>query len=174
MEETIGCGEDAACLKARALLKEVYAVSNTGLFSLDFSLCERLRWSAISIVLSIVDGTNGNNGDERSRFLAIAERSAAEFRTTLAVAMDRDYLTKESFDLLYGWVNEIAGIIGGCLREICPLPSASSPPDQEAEAATGRKVETRVVRPELFGWCRGYSEDTGLWGWKLRGFSNQS
>ncbi len=171
-EATRGCEENAAWQKARELLQEVYAVSNTGQFALDFSLCERLRWSAISIVLSIADGMNSTSDDEQCRFLVIAERAAAEFLVVLSQAYERRYLTKQRWNQLRSAVNEISGMIGGCLHKACPAATAAEVPSDEPVAPSAQEVETMIVRPDLFGWCRGYSEATGLWGWKLRGFSD--
>lgn len=174
MEPTMECEEHAAWQKARELLKEVYSVSNNGMFAIDFSLCERLRWAAISIVLSIADGMNDNNRDERCRFLAIAERAASEFLAALSVAFERRYLTPQRFELLSSAAKEISRMIGGCLQQACPTPAEDETIPDEPVAPPAYPVETRIVRPDLFGWCRGYSEATGLWGWKLKGFINPS
>jgi len=171
-ETTRGCEENAAWQKARELLQEVYAVSNSGRFALDFSLCERLRWSAISIVLSIADGINSTNDDEQCRFLAIAERAAVEFLVVLTQALERKCLTKQRWEQLRGAVNEISEMIGGCIQEACPAAATEVTLADAPDVPPVQEVKTLIVRPDLFGWCRGYSEATGLWGWKLRGFSD--
>ncbi len=157
--------------KARELLRVVYEVSNTGRFAIDFSFCERLRWSAMAIMLSIADGRNCGSSAERRRFLHLAHRAAQEFVAVLSVAWDRRYLTGEQWASLTCRANEIVAKIGGGQQD--GEAAAAEPLAEAAAGSSEQGGETMVIRPDLLGWCRGYSADTGLWGWKLQGDPHQ-
>lgn len=42
--------------KARELAKEIYAISNEGLFSRDFGLRDQIRRAAVSVMSNIAEG----------------------------------------------------------------------------------------------------------------------
>jgi four helix bundle protein len=170
MEDILVSEDNEAWQKARELLREVYEVSNAGRFAIDFSFCERLRWSAMAIMLSIADGMNCGSSAERRRFLDLAQRAAQEFVSVLSVAWDRRYLTGEQWASLTCRANEIVAKIGSGQKD---GEAAAESLTEEAAGTCEQGGEAMVIRPDLLGWCRGYSADTGLWGWKLQGDSHQ-
>ncbi|KAF0219721.1 MAG: S23 ribosomal [Geobacteraceae bacterium] len=99
--------------KARELVKEVYAVSNSGLFAKDFSLRDQIRRAAVSIMLNIAEGFARKTSREFCQFLVIAHGSAAEVQAALYVALDQSYIIKEQFERLYKITDETSKMIMG-------------------------------------------------------------
>jgi len=99
--------------KARLLVKEVYSVSNTGLFVKDFGLRDQIRRAAVSIMLNIAEGFARRTNREFIQFLVIAHGSAAEVQAALYVALDQEYLKKTDFDDIYRLADETSKMIMG-------------------------------------------------------------
>lgn len=102
--------------KARGLVNEIYAASNSGLFAKDFGLRDQIRRAAVSIMLNIAEGFARKTSREFCQFLVIAHGSAAEVQAALYVAFDQGYVTKEQFDCLYGTAEETSKMIKGFCR----------------------------------------------------------
>lgn len=77
--------------KARELNKEIYLITNEGLFSKDFGLRDQIRRSSISIMSNIAEGFERRGDKEFIRFLNIAKGSCAELKTQLYAAIDVGY-----------------------------------------------------------------------------------
>lgn len=99
--------------KARELVKDIYSLSNSGLFARDFGLRDQIRRAAVSIMLNIAEGFARKSSREFCQFLVIAHGSAAEVQAALYVALDQNYVTKEDFDKLYGVTEETSKMIKG-------------------------------------------------------------
>ncbi len=87
--------------KARLLVSELYAVSNSGSFAKDFGLRDQLRRAASSIMLNIAEGFARRTRKEFSQFLVVAHGSAAEVQSALYIALDQGYLSEAGFERLY-------------------------------------------------------------------------
>ena len=99
--------------KARVLVKEVYSISNSGLFAKDFGLRDQIRRAAVSIMLNIAEGFARKTSREFIQFLVIAHGSAAEVQAALYVALDQEYISEPEFKVLYGLADETSKMILG-------------------------------------------------------------
>jgi four helix bundle protein len=99
--------------KARMLVKEVYSVSNSGLFAKDFGLRDQVRRAAVSIMLNVAEGFARKTNREFVQFLVIAHGSAAEVQAALYVALDQEYLAEPQFKAIYRLADETSKIIMG-------------------------------------------------------------
>lgn len=97
--------------RARVLVKEVYLVSNSGLFAKDFGLRDQIRRAAVSIMLNIAEGFARKTDREFAQFLVIAHGSTAEVQAALYVALDQGYLNETQFKDLYGLADETSKMI---------------------------------------------------------------
>ena len=78
------------------LVKRVYLLTASGMFSRDFGSRDQLRRAAVSIPTNIAEGIERASRKEYLNFLNIAKGSAGEVRSLLYVALEVGYLQKES------------------------------------------------------------------------------
>lgn len=83
-----------------SLCTEVYALTNTELFSRDFGLKDQIRRSAVSIPSNISEGFERDSMNQFLYFLAISKGSCGELRTQLTIAYNLNYIEKNKFDEL--------------------------------------------------------------------------
>ena len=84
--------------KARELAKEIYAISNEGLFSRDFGLRDQIRRAAVSVMSNIAEGFESQSRMLFISFLYRARGSAAELRAQAYVALDSRHIDGADFD----------------------------------------------------------------------------
>jgi four helix bundle protein len=82
------------------LCTEIYALTNTDLFSKDFGLKDQIRRSAVSVPSNISEGFERDSKNQFLYFLAIAKGSCGELRTQLNIAYNLNYLEKSTFQEL--------------------------------------------------------------------------
>jgi four helix bundle protein len=99
--------------KARELTKRIYRVSRDGVFAKDFGLSNQIQRAAVSIMSNIAEGFERGGRGEFHQFLSIAKASCAELRSQLYVAVDNNYISRESFDDLMTLAEEVGRIVGG-------------------------------------------------------------
>ena len=99
--------------KARTITKEVYALSNAGLFSKEFGLKDQIRRAAVSIMSNIAEGFERDGDKEFVNFLSIAKGSAGETRSLLYVAKDQNYISESQFDAVFSHLTECSRVIAG-------------------------------------------------------------
>lgn len=102
--------------KARKLAREIYAISNEGLFARDFGLRDQIRRAAVSVMSNIAEGFERGGDVEFRRFLAIAKGSAGEVKAQLYVALDAGMIDQAKFDSLYKKATETGNLVGGFMR----------------------------------------------------------
>jgi len=102
--------------RARKLVKEIYSVSDTGKFKMDFTLKDQIRRSAISVLSNIAEGFARKTNKEFIQFLYISHGSVAEVEAQLYVALDLVYIDQEKFNLLYSLSYEISKMIMGLIK----------------------------------------------------------
>lgn len=105
--------------KARVLAKEIYAITNQGSFSKDFSLRDQIRRASVSVISNIAEGFERNGKGEFVQFLSISKGSAGEVKSQLYIALDQNYITKETFNDLYKLADETSRMIGGLMTYLC-------------------------------------------------------
>jgi len=99
--------------KARVLTREIYSVTRTPSFRRDFALVDQIRRASLSVMLNIAEGFGRRTDREFSRYLSIANSSAAEVQSALYVALDQQYLDQAEFGRLYDLCGEIRRMING-------------------------------------------------------------
>jgi len=77
---------------ARALVKEVYTLTQCGSFARDYGLRDQMQRASVSVMSNIAEGYERDNDKEFRHFLAIAKASAGEVRSLLYVALDLEYI----------------------------------------------------------------------------------
>ena len=108
--------EIEAWQKARILAQTVYKISGAGSFAKDYALKEQIRRTGISIMANIAEGHERAGRKEFIQFLAIAKASSGELRSHLYVALDQDYISKESFEEIYSLAMDTSRMINGLMR----------------------------------------------------------
>lgn len=108
--------EIEAWQKARELTDQIYTSSNQGLFSKDYSLRDQIRRASVSIMSNIAEGFERNGTGEFIHFLSMAKGSSGEVKAQLYVALDQDYINRETFNNLYSLAAEVGRIIGGLMH----------------------------------------------------------
>src|SRR4030067_640056 len=83
--------------EARSLVKQIYALTESGAFSKDFGLRNQLRRASVSVMANIAEGFDCDSNLDFARFLGIARRSAVEVQSLLYAALDVGYVSQETF-----------------------------------------------------------------------------
>lgn len=102
--------------KGRELTRDIYTISNHGPFSKDFGLRDQIRRACVSIISNIAEGFERGGTREFLQFLAIAKGSSGEGGSQIYVALDQDYITKETFTRLSSLTRETGRLIGGLMN----------------------------------------------------------
>jgi four helix bundle protein len=108
--------EIEAWQKARELTRDIYAISNDGVFAKDFGLRDQIRRASVSIMANIAEGHERGGTAEFVQFLSMAKGSAGEVDSHLCVAFDLGYLDKSTFDRLSSATAEAARLIGALMQ----------------------------------------------------------
>jgi len=80
---------------AREQAKAIYALTNEGNFSKDFSLKDQINRSAGSTMDNIAEGFERFTNKEFAQYLIISKGSNGEVRSQLYRAFDKGYITEE-------------------------------------------------------------------------------
>jgi four helix bundle protein len=102
--------------EARKLTEEIYRVTKAKVFDRDIGLREQLRRGSVSIMANIAEGFDCGSDREFVKFLGYSMRSASELQSHLYVALDQEYLGRESFSRLYVCSTKVKNLIGGFIR----------------------------------------------------------
>jgi len=94
--------------KSREITTAIYKATSDGSFAKDFGLRDQIRRSAISIMANIAEGFGRRTNKEFANFLVISHASAAETQSHLYVALDLNYISAESFGVLYKSLDEVS------------------------------------------------------------------
>jgi len=94
--------EDLNCWKeARKLRKLVSDVFNKLVPRKDFTLCNQIKSSALSIMANIAEGFENGTNKENIVFLTYARRSCGELRSHLYAALDDELIKESDFSRIY-------------------------------------------------------------------------
>ena len=115
---------------ARALAREIYATSNTPVFSRDLSLRDQIRRVAVSVVSNIAEGFGRGTPREFASFLSIARGSVSEVRAQLILANDFGYVSEDLLKRLGHHCSETHALISGLISYLketsCKAPSTGA------------------------------------------------
>ena len=138
--------EIEAWKRARLLVREIYAITNEGLFSKDFGLRNQIRRASVSVMANIAEGFERNGTGEFIQFLSIAKGSAGEIRAHLYVAFDQDYIDMQTLKRLLIDAESIGKKIGGLMDYL----RSSGFKGTKYRSASGMQLETRNSKLETF------------------------
>ena len=96
---------------ARALVREVYAMTGSGDFCKDYGLKDQIQRASVSICSNIAEGFERRGNKEFINFLWIAKGSVAEVCSQLHNAHDLGYITEERFKTMYDSAKQIGGML---------------------------------------------------------------
>ena len=96
---------------ARALVREVYAMTGSGDFCKDYGLKDQVQRASVSICSNIAEGFERRGNKEFINFLWIAKGSVAEVCSQLHNAYDLGYITEERFKTMYDSAKQIGGML---------------------------------------------------------------
>jgi len=102
--------------KAMDIAVEVYEISLLLPNDEKFNLIHQIKKCAVSIPSNIAEGSGRNHNKEFVQFLGIAKGSCGEVKSQLYRAKDRNYISKEKFDQLYGQADELARKISSFIK----------------------------------------------------------
>jgi len=108
--------EIEAWQQARALTREIYALSKTGDFSRDFGLRDQICRASVSIVSNIAEGFERDGAKKFVQFLSVAKGSTGEVRAQLYVALDQNYIDQATFNRLQSQTQNISRKLGALIK----------------------------------------------------------
>jgi four helix bundle protein len=107
--------------KARRLTSRIYGVTGSERFARDFGLRNQIQRASVSIMANIAEGFGRHSDKDFANFLNMAHASFSEVQSHLYVAVDLEYIGTDSFEELFGLLNEIASMtfrLGEHLRTV--------------------------------------------------------
>ncbi len=96
---------------ARVLTNLVYDATETGAFAKDFGLKNQIQTAAGSVMHNIAEGFESGSDPEFVRFLKYARRSASEVQSEAYLALDRKYISQQTFQAVYDKATEAKRLI---------------------------------------------------------------
>jgi four helix bundle protein len=85
------------------LTRQVYeAIEQNSAWKQDALLCSQIQSAAGSVMANIAEGFVRRSNKEFVQFLFIAMSSTAEVQSHLYIAVDQGYLSKDTFESIYG------------------------------------------------------------------------
>jgi four helix bundle protein len=115
--------EDLNCWKeARKLVKIVYESTNQGHISKDYDMKSQIRKAAISAMNNIAEGFGRFSKKEFIRFLEIASSSALEVKSVSYAALDQNYWSQETVDLIQSKAEDVKSLSLGLIKYLNNRP----------------------------------------------------
>lgn len=102
--------------EARNFVKNIYALTNEGNITKDYSLRDQVRRASVSVMSNIAEGFERDTDNEFKRFLYISKASAGEIRSLLYVMRDLSYISNERYKDLNDNILEISRLLGGLIK----------------------------------------------------------
>jgi len=97
--------------KSRALVKEVYLLTNDLPSDERFGMVSQIRRCAVSIPTNIAEGCGRRTNADFARFLDISNGSSYELESLLILSNDLNYIQKEQFETINLLIQEIQKMI---------------------------------------------------------------
>ena len=95
----------------------VYGAVNSNLnFQKDYRLAGQIEGAAISVMSNIAEGFSRRGSKEFVQFLYIAKSSAAEVQSQLYTALDQNYITEDTFKMIYEQSELTAKLCSGFIK----------------------------------------------------------
>ncbi len=94
--------------KARKLTRQIYEITANGNFAKDYGLRNQIQRASVSIMANVAEGFGRRSDKEFANFLNMAHGSVSEVQSHLYVALDLNYVSKDSFAELNGLLDEVS------------------------------------------------------------------
>jgi four helix bundle protein len=102
--------------EARKLVNMVYeAIRNSKSFQNDYRLKDQSIGASISVMGNIPEGFVRRSNKEFTQFLFISVSSAAELQSHMYVALNQDYITKDTFHEIYQQAEKTSKMVSGLI-----------------------------------------------------------
>ncbi len=101
---------------SRKFVNDIYNIIDKGFFEKDIALIVQLKRAAISIMSNIAEGFMRYGNKEFIQFLFIARGSVGEVKSHLYIAMDRNYINKEQFNICEKSIKELLNKIDAFIK----------------------------------------------------------
>ncbi|MGI5869601.1 MAG: four helix bundle protein [Kiritimatiellia bacterium] len=102
--------------KARALTRQIYAVTANGAFAQDFGLRNQICRASVSIMSNIAEGFERGGDKEFLQLVSTAKGSSGEVRSHLYVALDAGYIDRQTFTCLSDMAMQINRMLAGLMK----------------------------------------------------------
>jgi len=109
--------EDLECWKeGRALVNMVYdAIAASPEFHRDMRLRDQCKGASISVMGAIPEGFVRRSNKEFIQFLFISISSGAELQSHFYIALDRKYVSRETFDSIYQQADKVGKMVSNLI-----------------------------------------------------------
>lgn len=101
---------------AHELAGKIFNITKSNLLSKDFSLKDQMNRSAGSIADNIAEGFGRGGRMEFIQFLFVARASVSELQSQLMRCIQREYITKETYDDLFELADKTGRKIGAFIK----------------------------------------------------------
>ena len=101
--------------KARVLCQQIFDLTTSGKFARDFALIDQINRSSGSIMDNIAEGYGRLGNREFINFLTYSNASALECKSQVYRAFDKNYISTEKQEELFGMLDEIIKMIHGLI-----------------------------------------------------------
>jgi len=101
--------------KSRIVVNHIYDLTSKDNFKRDFALKNQIIRAGISIMLNVAEGFGRQTNKEFKTFLFYANGSVTEVQSALYIALDRNYISPETFKDIYNHCTEISKMISGLI-----------------------------------------------------------
>jgi four helix bundle protein len=112
---------------SRRLANRIFDLSGAGQLARTYSIRDQIQRAAVSVMANIAEGFERNSAADFARFLLIAKASAAEVRSLVYLAADRQLLTVLERRELLNLANHTSGLIAK-LRFTLLAAARNAPP----------------------------------------------
>ena len=108
------------------LVKRVYVLTASELFSKDFGMRDQIRRASVSIPTNIAEGFERSSRKEFLLFLNIAKGSAGEVRSMLRVAVEVGYMEERIYESLRDDVAKLSAYMFNHMKAIKNSPARTT------------------------------------------------
>jgi len=102
--------------KARELANCIFKITSQKKFAKDYGLRDQIQRASVSVMANIAEGFGAQSNKEFVRFLGYSNRSVYEVQSHLYVALDRGYLEKGDFKIVYEKATNTTKLTKGLIR----------------------------------------------------------
>ena len=102
--------------RARTLSHRIFELTREGDFARDFKLRDQINGASGSVMDNISEGFERDGKFEFRQFLSISKGSCGEVRSQLYRALDRRYISQETFNELYKEAENIGKMLASLMR----------------------------------------------------------